>query len=136
MHDLTEAVAKLAAALLALVTAWVLRTIAAKARTEREREALTFVAAVVAAGVADAMQKVRDLKAPDKPGEWGPMAAAAIKASVIADAKRAAPRALAVLTEAAADPDAVDTLLSRLTEAQVEEARVKMAALTFHGDGK
>jgi hypothetical protein len=94
----------------------------AGAKTKEQKDALHIVSNAIQTGVLEAAQRVRDLKNPDKPGEWTKEAGETIRTVVIADARKAFPAAVDVLTRSMGAGSA-DGFLQRLAEAAVEKAR-------------
>ena len=75
----------------------ILAGIQAKVTNQRAADALTLVTRQVTALVLAAADEVRNLKAPDKPGEWTATIARSIRDRVVTDALRSAPGAVAEL---------------------------------------
>lgn len=120
--------AVLVAALTLVAVPYALRLVAKRTKPGALRDALLLAAEVIGIGVRDAAVAVAELKDPSKPGEWTAAAAAAVKERVIADARAAAPGAIAALEAAAADPGQADALLSRLVESELAKFRASAAA--------
>lgn len=102
----------------------ILAGIQAKVTNQRAADALTFVTRQVTALVLAAADEVRDLKAPDKPGQWTASIARSVRDRVVTDALRLAPGAIAELRRILGlDEAGLRKLLTQITEAQVESLR-------------
>lgn len=123
-----QALGLLAPLVLALIGWGVARLVPmvrARVRDQRVRDLLETVTRLAAIAVANAFQTtVRDLKRSPDGVRWGATAAAAVKASVVADVRALAPAALQELQRQGGVD--IDRLLDQLVEKSVLELKAAL----------
>lgn len=126
MPNLTSIILSIAAtvavsAVLALVT-YVRQTV----QSRLAGDALALLASLAGTLVLAAMEEVRDLKDPTKPGTWTPEEAARVKGKVMSELRTFGAELIVQLKDLhGLSEESVLSLLDRLVEEQVESLRTK-----------
>ena len=126
MPNLTSIILSIAAtvavsAVLALVT-YVRQTV----QSRLAGDALALLASLAGTLVLAAMEEVRDLKDPTKPGTWTPEEAARVKGKVMSELRTFGAALIVQLKDLhGLSEESVLSLLDRLVEEQVESLRTK-----------